>query len=113
MSILKKASSALVFYLSFQLHLKLDTTSEIKIYGITTGSCILNFRAFILLRKMSASRLKMGIFYGKGDSGSWKKRMKVYLSYNKVGIALKADESKWTNEQKAKASEIKEEVFNF
>ena len=54
----------------------------------------------------------MSIFYGKGNFGSWKKRMRVYLSHHKVLIALEEDEVKWSAEQKAKASEIKEEAFS-
>ena len=61
---------------------------------------------------MGSSRLEMSIFYGKGDFGSWKKRMRVYLSHHKVLIALEENEAKWFAEQKVKASEIKEEAFN-
>ena len=61
---------------------------------------------------MGSSRLEMGIFDGKGDFGSWKKRMRVYLSHHKVLIALEEVEVKWSAEQKAKASKIKEEAFN-
>ena len=61
---------------------------------------------------MGSSRLEMGIFDGKGNFGSWKKIMRVYLSHHKVLIALEEDEVKWSVDQKAKASEIKEEAFN-
>ena len=54
----------------------------------------------------------MSVFDGKGDFGSWKKKMKVFLSHHKVVIALEADETKWKADQKAKAAEIKEEAFN-
>ena len=38
--------------------------------------------------------------------------MKVYLSHHKVLIALEEDEAKWSAEQKAKASDIREEAIN-
>ena len=61
---------------------------------------------------MGSSRFEMSVFDGKGDFGSWKKKMKVFLSHHKVVIALEADETKWKAEQKAKSAEIKEEAFN-
>ena len=36
--------------------------------------------------------MEMSTFDGKGDYGSWKKKMKVFLSYHKVLIALEEDE---------------------
>ena len=61
---------------------------------------------------MGSSRFEMSVFDGKRDFGSWKKKMKVFLSHHKVVIALEADETKWKADQKAKAAEIKEEAFN-
>ena len=56
--------------------------------------------------------MEMSTFDGKGDYGSWKKKMKVFLSYHKVLIALEEDERKWSTAQLAKASEIREEAYN-
>lgn len=62
---------------------------------------------------MSTSRLEMSVFDGRGDYGSWKKRIKVYLLYYKVAIALEPDEARWLAKQKTKAAAIKEEASNF
>ena len=58
---------------------------------------------------MATSHFDVRMYDGKGDFGSWKKKMRVLLSHHKVVIALEADAAKWTAEQKAKESEIKED----
>ena len=61
---------------------------------------------------MATSHFDVRMYDGKGDFGSWKKKMRVLLSHHKVAIALEEDAVKWTPAQKAKESEIKEEAFN-
>ena len=61
---------------------------------------------------MSTSRFEVSQFDGKGDFGSWMKKMKVLLSHHKVLITLEKDKDKWTAAQKSKASKIREEAYN-
>lgn len=61
--------------------------------------------------KMSAPKFKLGLFYGKGDFGKRKKKMKVLLSYHKVAWTLEVDKSKWPPKQLQKKEEIREEEY--
>lgn len=61
---------------------------------------------------MNLTRLEVSLFDEKDDFGSWKKKMKVFMSYYNVGIELELGDAKWLVEQKAKVDEIREETFN-
>ncbi|XP_052193868.1 uncharacterized protein LOC127802200 [Diospyros lotus] len=61
---------------------------------------------------MNSTRFEIDIFDGKGDYGSWKKKMRVLLSHHKVLIALESDDRKWSADQLARTEEIREEAFN-
>jgi len=43
---------------------------------------------------MTTTRFEIGTFDGKGNFGSWKKKMRVLLSHHKVLIALEPDDKK-------------------
>ncbi|KAF3452128.1 hypothetical protein FNV43_RR08225 [Rhamnella rubrinervis] len=51
-------------------------------------------RSSLSVTEISTTCMEVDIFNGKGDFGSWKKNMKVFLSYNKVAIALEKDKTK-------------------
>jgi len=59
-----------------------------------------------------STRFEIGIFDGKGDFGSWKKKMRVLLSHHKVLIALEEDDRKWSADQLERIEEIREEAYN-
>ena len=61
---------------------------------------------------MTATRFDIGTFDGKGNFGSWKKKMTVLLSHHKVFIALEPNDRKWTGDQLARTNELREETFN-
>ena len=66
------------------------------------GQCLESFRLPSCKAKMTSTRFEIGIFDGKGDFGSWKKKMRVLLSHHKVLIALESDDRKWSPEQLAR-----------
>ena len=61
---------------------------------------------------MSTMRLDIGIFDGKGDFTTWKKKMRVLLSHHKVALALEEDPEKWPKMEKETKDEILEEAYN-
>ena len=62
--------------------------------------------------RMMSTRFEIGIFDGKGDFRSWKKKMKVLLTHHKVLIALEEDDRKWSVDQLERTEEIREEAYN-
>ena len=61
---------------------------------------------------MMSTRFEIEIFDSKGGFGSWKKKMRVFLSHNKVQIALEPDDRKWSPDQLARTEEVREKAFN-
>ena len=61
---------------------------------------------------MTSTRFEIGTFDGKSDFGSWKKKMRVLLSYHKVLIALEPNDRKWSVDQLARTDEVREEAYN-
>ena len=61
---------------------------------------------------MASTQFEIRIFDGKGDFGSWKKKMRVFLSHHKVLIAFELDDQKWSADQLVRTNEIREEAFN-
>jgi len=45
---------------------------------------------------MTTTQFEIGIFDGKGNFGSWKKKMRVLFSHHNVLIALEPNDRKWT-----------------
>ena len=75
-------------------------------------SVLESFRLPSCKTKMTSTRFEIGIFDGKGDFGSWKKKMRVLLSHHKVLIALESDDRKWSPNQLARTEEVREEAYN-
>ena len=61
---------------------------------------------------MSTIRLDIGIFDGKEDFTTWKKKMRVLLSHHKVALALEPDPEKWPKMEKETKDEILKEAYN-